>query len=167
MLGRDSGRKYIYIWVVNRFGILVGVTHLVKGIKDSNPFLVRNDIYLQGFRYNVKTTYYQYLDVRQSLLQTAVSWFCRYIYPFWPVRALARGSLRVLHCHHYAWPVESHSLRNTLLLLLSDMPVHPHDDSGAKEEVYHHLPRKDYPRARRELKERRSRFGHGEEGVSG
>lgn len=35
LLGRESGRKYMYIWVVNLFGILVGVIHLVNGINDS------------------------------------------------------------------------------------------------------------------------------------
>lgn len=34
-LGRESGRKYIYICVVNLLGILAGVIQRVKGIRAS------------------------------------------------------------------------------------------------------------------------------------
>lgn len=32
---RERGSMYMYIWVVKRFGTLVGVTHRVKGMRPS------------------------------------------------------------------------------------------------------------------------------------
>lgn len=68
-LGRESGRKYMYICVVNLLGMLVGVIHRVKGINDSGP-IVRICLRIPREKFEVRILCYQHLSVHRDSLQS-------------------------------------------------------------------------------------------------